>query len=159
MAAKAWAVRPLVLWACAAILGVAAGLNYVRLSLSSVSAYAATAQSRGFDSAEDFLKVGDMLDNPRIRSLTTEQLALLTKYSTGRGVSCQYVAGVLEHIVDDGTAQKTVPMTAALFQRIPEHPILQGLAKTWDRNACHRAAAALRAYQRSVAPNPVAAGN
>ena len=136
--------RPVVLWVCAVILGMAAGLNYIRTNYARGTAYADQAQARGFGSGSDYVEIAAMLDDNRITSLSDHQRDLLTRYAEGSKTAPQYVAGILQNVRDDRLALELVPLARTLRRRIPDFPILASLPDIWENGGCSTAAAALR---------------
>ena len=136
--------RPIVLWICAAVLGIAAGLNYVRLFRWRSANVERQASTYGFVNSEDYTEVAAMLDDLRITKLSDSQLALLAKYASATGHGPEYVVGVLDNFYNDAIALKTLPIARTLCKTIPNHPIVLSLADDWAQHGCLRASRELR---------------
>ena len=139
-------MRPLVLWTCAVLLGGVVGLNYVRVTRAAASTPVKQAADVGFEDSHDFDEIAKLLDSPKVTSLSDSEIALLDKYATGTSRAPAFVAGVLSNVYGDALANKVLPIAVKVARKIPDHPIVQELPKTWAKQGNATAAAALRAY-------------
>src|SRR5579864_9538107 len=100
--------RVVILWLCAAVLGLAAGLNYARLAWVRGGAFAQQAKMQGFDSGSDYSQIASMMGNYSINSMDGGQVNLLEKYAQRKGMPSQYVAGILTNVSSDDLALRLV---------------------------------------------------
>ncbi len=126
-------VRPKVLWICAAILGIAAGLNFYRLSRANLGPVSIPS---GFESRQEYGQIAELLDNADIKSLTTGQVSLLDRLSNGPGITSHYVLGILANIHNDQLAQSLLPIADKATKKNPSHPIALNLPENWVKNGC-----------------------
>jgi hypothetical protein len=136
-------VRPIVLWACAIILGVAAGLNYVRIGAKQQEHSRIESERIGFKSPEDYTTVASLLDETDLQALTDQQLETLARTASAKGNAPDYVAGVLYNVHNESLAERLIPIAGTLKRTIPTHPLMVSMAETWKKNGCPKAAADL----------------
>src|SRR5690242_2911100 len=123
--------RPLVLWTCAALLGVAAGINLAVWKHNGYGITDTAARQRGFENGADEEVIAEMLDNSRIKHISSKQMVVLTKYATGPRNTPNYVAGVLMDIADDDEAAKVIPLVRLMRARQPQNVLLNKMPERW----------------------------
>ena len=130
--------RAIVLWICAALLGLSAAWIRLGSLADDRSKLLAEAKQSGFDSVADYRTTFELLGHDENRNLSSQTVSMLLKYAD-HPASGTLVANVIPTIADENSAILTIPVCRKLFAVSGNATMRSIIREEWNRRKLNEA--------------------